>query len=1524
MAEITKIETTQTLQKFIIDRNESLSDGKSLSYHRNGMFQSIKNTEIFAVNEPANLECVKLPNEFFFGRVGLVEEGQHLIMTGNNKKVSEIGILDLNLCTYTEVINNSCLNFRKTNNPITGAVRLNSDGEIEVILVDGTNSDRLINLSNLPFKYTIDEFSDCKEKVFTDQFDCDALNLNPNIAIACLDVKKGSNGTLPDGVYFVSIAYNLGEDRFTDYMNQSLPVQINNESGSNSISISISNLDRNFERYQVLLTGIVKGITTHKIIGRYYTSQTSISITDWVNDEYQDGIPSTELTVRKSIYDRTGILNTNSETLFRADVKRKSKINYQKQAFEIKAKYVVKQVPLDYYKDDGADIGYFRNEIVRLFVRWYHTDGEVTDHFHICGPDPTGQDLGIAQGNDKFEKEVKFNYELYNTASRLTPRTDPINNIIGFGKTGFWRSTEKYPDIPAIYGDKSCTFITDHMIPDEEKVPRYQVINEEIFLNIIGLQFENVEHPKDENGKYVEGISHYEIIRCERDEQNSRVIARGVITNMGGFKDTKGKNILYGNFPFNDVTPNNYLSQTQTWKKNNKENNFTPLNTFYSDKFSFYTPHGNYFGRKSLAGTYMHFESVESGETRGYFEEPFKHPKHKLLTNFALLISATIGAIEALQLALGSKKTTKNQNNLDQIGTTTGTSIVGTVNSVLTGASIYPTVVTTFEENFLSIPRWREDIKTTPPSQLPLKLLLNTLKTVIALGLFVFKAAEFAANVIKAIKDFSEYQQYARQYNSEVIYNTSQKILKGNKRRKFLRQPFYMNNGIHSVGDLQINNGGRNSTIFLETENDVPLPVGDNSRRTMSQFGLSSKDTRIVTSKSSVYYVSIMKNNPNQYGTIENSKVAKMHTCPLSISEESKFYVTPVLFGGDCILAEQTHVNKFPLFRQSLSNTEFPDGMQYDYRLYNNVGYSRFWIDTTDYDMGNILNIFGKSRPTIAKLPNQKFNMDLPNVKTNEWIERDQVFYTSVNGVIRYIAEVPYNISYRKEPEEINQPHYSTNQTDLSLIFRADLQAKKEGFELDPSYKYLSQTYISSLQFNKIPKINEREENTVLYSLPYKSDFGNGDGSNWRYFLPLNRFTFDRRDFGKLTGIHSLDQDRVLFLFSKASPFISPGRSVLELKNQTVTIGDGGIFAQVPRELLHTDIAYGSNHDRYAFSSTQFGPFYVSEHQGKIFQFQSKLNEITREGWHKWAAEYIPIQLKKQFPQWEGIHNPINGVGYQIVFDNIFETVYFIKKDYFAKEGVTFNLSLNRFEFNSFEVLLSDPIYFEDCSLTLSYNPALESFQSFHDWHPDAVIQEERHFSTIKDNTVWKHNIRTDLFCNFYGKDYPYQLGITQSQGQNVSFLQSVEYMQEAYIYKNLDRYHAKDQTFDWAMIYNSEQHSGLLHLNNGEGIRYEHEQFPKFNGNHSCEIPFAKVEQKYRFNMFYDYTKDRKSLIQPFITKKNGYDFFTNPAYINFQQQRPPRFRHAWNSIWFSKEKCNNIQLITKFTNCKLTYSFR
>ena len=92
----------------------------------------------------------------------------------------------------------------------------------------------------------------------------------------------------------------------------------------------------------------------------------------------------------------------------------------------------------------------------------------------------------------------------------------------------------------------------------------------------------------------------------------------------------------------------------------------------------------------------------------------------------------------------------------------------------------------------------------------------------------------------------------------------------------------------------------------------------------------------------------------------------------------------------------------------------------------------------------------------------------------------------------------------------------------------------------------------------------------------------------------------------------------------------------------------------------------------------------------------------------------------------------------------------------------------------------------------------------------------------------------------------------------------SIEYILECYRRDPnscIDQHHVLDLLiFDEAIVYNSEQVSGYLNLNvypkNDVNLSL---QFPKLNSNlSSYDILFSKEENKYRFNQFWDITKDR------------------------------------------------------------------
>ena len=169
--------------------------------------------------------------------------------------------------------------------------------------------------------------------------------------------------------------------------------------------------------------------------------------------------------------------------------------------------------------------------------------------------------------------------------------------------------------------------------------------------------------------------------------------------------------------------------------------------------------------------------------------------------------------------------------------------------------------------------------------------------------------------------------------------------------------------------------------------------------------------------------------------------------------------------------------------------------------------------------------------------------------------------------------------------------------------------------------------------------------------------------------------------------------------------------------------------------------------------------------------------------------------------------------------------------------------------------------------------------------------------------------------------------------GQQVNSVRNIEYLLEAYKTHNncADKFHLLDENFDQAIISNSEQISGLLELsikpkNNPVAAL----SFPQVLAN-SIKILFSKEENKYRFNQFWDITKDRgefnTQINEPmFNTKANGYEYNINPKYINYSKAalERKRFRHNVNKVFLKKMKSGDVKLLFKISNQKVTQSHR
>ena len=198
----------------------------------------------------------------------------------------------------------------------------------------------------------------------------------------------------------------------------------------------------------------------------------------------------------------------------------------------------------------------------------------------------------------------------------------------------------------------------------------------------------------------------------------------------------------------------------------------------------------------------------------------------------------------------------------------------------------------------------------------------------------------------------------------------------------------------------------------------------------------------------------------------------------------------------------------------------------------------------------------------------------------------------------------------------------------------------------------------------------------------------------------------------------------------------------------------------------------------------------------------------------------------------------------------------------------------------------------------------------------------------------WKHNYRTDLFNNYYDQNYPWEVDIIEQTGQQVTTLRSVEYQMEAYLYQNegKDRFHDLDYNFDEAVIYNSEQVSGLLELVLEPKNNIQLSMLYPIVGPNSIQTLFSKVEQKYRFNQFWDITADRGEFTAAtntiWQTDWDGYVRTLNPANLNYNkaQHQRKKFRHYFNHVLLRKsdEMATTRKMLLKLENTKLNQSFR
>jgi len=705
------------------------------------------------------------------------------------------------------------------------------------------------------------------------------------------------------------------------------------------------------------------------------------------------------------------------------------------------------------------------------------------------------------------------------------------------------------------------------------------------------------------------------------------------------------------------------------------------------------------------------------------------------------------------------------------------------------------------------------------------------------------------------------------------------------------------------------------------------------------------------------------------------------------------------LFGGDVYLGRYTEKNTFFFFYDWLYDQ--PDGFQFNYAQHVMIPYPRYWanfnrFNTAEYVqtgdslftslVKSVKSLFSKqsSNPSSLITPRDYYNLNgdvcipfgLNTFKFLSFEVKYAWFYLFNSGVKDFYVESEINIDLRDWGSVITEEHYDPWRfTDTKSLFDTLYIKSTNYYKYDFSLSY-SKLWLNYLSWGNVQMISYDPLLTefcyvyrpkrVIYSLQARLE---DIKDNWYTFLPNNYYDFRNT----VSCIKPVNKSGAFIFFDADSPQQFFGVDQLQTTGGTkLTIGDGGLFSQPLQSIVNTDkpYEYASCQDRLAVINIPDGLYWISQNQGKIFNYGGGLKELSSNSIKWWLATYLPSRLLTTFPNFAIVDNPVVGIGTQSIFDNQNGILYFTKKDYQLKNlddenlfpkgtKVVYDLSKmddtfllyppgatvgTPFKLTDGQGNLSPQaaVYFEDASWTISYDPKIDSWISYHDWHPSLVMPGKNTFMTVKGNAIYKHNVLYNSYCNFYGVNYPFEVEYNVNTAQAITTLRSIEYQLECYKYatNGFDRFHELDYNFDEAVIYNTEQVSGLLILTLNNTIKLNPQDiisYPKYNPNiPAFDILFSKEENKYRFNQFWDITNNRgeynpawKQVI--WDTAPNGYVRTLNGVnldYIKDPLQRK-KFRHYTNTVFLRKKASStNIPVDTKMlvilTNNKELYSPR
>jgi len=885
--------------KLNLDTHYSLLEQGDLVYLMNGDIEGIDNSNhgMLVQNQLSNELCALFPTGFTFINGIQLNNFQFAVFFVNGG-TSKIGLLDAKTCTYTDIITSTCLGFNP-NNPIRGVYKhLNKTNERVVYWVDGLNPNRYLNidqalLGNYPKVALNSDCNDC-EVEYSNELDCNKIRINKSFNPPCVTVKPNKTGTLATGTYQVAIAYSEDGIVLTDFF-FSDPVKAfsGRENIGFDITIDCVGGEIPFKFFTlVLITQTKEGSLIPYSNGEYNIGTKRITINTLTN---ATAVSTSNVTLKKTIYDVSQHIVSNSETLLVGKHQSIENVDYQPLANQIEVFWVERKVPSKYAHLFPT---FMRDEVYDFAIEWQDELGRNRGVFHIPGRlkdndfqitfgtktfnegDPASKDFfHIYEDDDPCAPMPQQIWEIENTATVLEsfavdcPDCEDDFVISKKGKMGYYECKDlTYPN-ESKWGENACNPIRRHRMPSHNlshihdnafcetltfpieqyddngnlitPLPTYEerFYRDSPCVNILGIELDNIQLP---TGVTPQAGWTYRILVSSR-EGNKSVLHKGLVYNVMkeivrsdedlGF-DPDPITVMYPNYPYNDLKPDRYLSTVQTNESSVVPANHIAPNNYYKTRFTYHSPDVSFRETQGEFGSELKFYIEQFGKVKGEFDECYRHPK------------VALGATEP-------------------------------------------------------------DVKTSWP--------------------------------------------YAQQFNSAAHYFEYQDLdtsdWKGKQRRRIDASQWLLPIKQFVNDNQRFNNEKRETSYYIELENyEVPNPkvedttrftIGDTLSRKINfcstvQIGSTSYDVQ-----ASAYYTGVKLPQPNQYGQNEQIRYVPVEACFRKADQET--ISNQMFFGGDIYISKHSVFRKMPLFKEWLYDV--PYNTEYNYRDQKNVYYPVYWFD---------------------------------------------------------------------------------------------------------------------------------------------------------------------------------------------------------------------------------------------------------------------------------------------------------------------------------------------------------------------------------------------------------------------------------------------------------------------------------------------------------------------------------------------------------------------------------------------------